>query len=187
MKSNKHIQYEKEIEKDKISFIIDGLSQEFIELQEAKVLYLLVCGGHPKSNFKEFKSDDRIEFKWFGYYAPSILKIFSPIIAGYGALIKINDISILNELVVKFTHLSMIELFYFSTTFEDEIIDNVKSKVWKSDPIKLIEYLDNTYFTLLIDGDNAESTTGYYAVVSYGNMCSVNITRNFHEVWNKLS
>ncbi len=87
---------------------------------------MFVYGKHPKSSFKEFVNNENYEIKWLGYFARRCMKIFAPIIAGYGGLIKIKSIDNLLLIAKKFSHLSMFSFYCFSHKYEGELIDYIK-------------------------------------------------------------
>lgn len=179
------MEYKREIEEDEIEVILNGIKFSFFKDSD-RVLYMFVYGKHAKSSFKEFQNNENYEVTWTGYFAPGLMKVFAPIIAGYGGLIKIKSVDNLLLIAKRFSHLSMFSFYYFSSQYESELIEYVKINNWRSDPEVIVEK-DEGFFSLTIDGDNAESSTGYYLIVSFGSKCPSTIINSIVSVFKESS
>ncbi len=138
--------------------------------EDGRVCYLFVHGSKSRRDFQKLKTVEGIHICWEGFYGPRWLYPLSFIVSGHGGLLKVNEPRSLPRVLGELSELAMITMCSFKSVYENELVLHIKINNWKSN-IESFLAQDSSYMRLMIDGDNAESSTGIYVVVACGEYC----------------
>ncbi len=98
---------------------------------------------------------------------PSPIKLLSSLIASHAGLVKIIDLKKLPEVFLTLSEQSMVGLYVLPKVIEKQFVQRIKSNITPESYDFGIKK-NRDYFFYIVDGDNYESSTGIYEIVSYG-------------------
>jgi hypothetical protein len=131
------------------------------------VCYVLGLGAQPKGTFAELGKKTGIDVVWTRSVLPGLFKVLGFVIASYSGLVKVLDPQELPSVTRKLSHLSMVGVYVVDKSMEKEFIACV-SRYPSPGDFDFGVKSDSRYFFLIVDADNAESSTGIVEIVSYG-------------------
>lgn len=141
--------------------------------------YVFVYGKQRKNKLEEVSSLEGAELIAVNFYGPKILKLFDFMISGYSGLIKLNNSNSIGKILKNLSDLSMVGIFSFDSIFENNFLNYYYSNNYKSYyPEEFIKN-NSSYFSFILDGDNAETESGVLAIASYGTKCPNDLSQIF--------
>lgn len=114
---------------------------------------------------------DGVEVVWSKSLIPAVLAPLRLVVASYGCLLRITDLSKVEQAFATVVEKSMAALYSVSRGLEKEFVSRTKAGGaprhhdfgMKQDP---------AYFIYMVDADSVESATGLYEIVSMGREAS---------------
>jgi len=171
IKDNNYNRFKFDPSENELSNIFNHLERSNNLTNDNRCCYIFVYGKHTKSTFQEISTIEGLELIAVDFYGPKILKTLAFIMAGYSGLIKIKNANKMGEIMKKLTNLSMAGLFSINNSFEDRFIDYYFKNNYKTYNPEQFVTSDSSYFSLIIDGDNYETESGFLGIVEFGDNC----------------
>jgi len=138
-----------------------------LEKSDDSVCYVLGMGAQPKGTYMALKKENGIDVVWTRSILSGPLKVLSFVIASHSALVKVLDPRKLPSITRKLSHLSMAGVYIINKSMEKEFVSCVSDYPSPKD-FDFGVKSDSRYFFLIVDADNADSSTGIIEIVSYG-------------------
>ena len=145
------------------------------QTEERFTIYVYVMGGHPKRFYDYLHSRNEVEVLWSGSRMPKWLLMLDQIVASHAGLIKVYDLNVVDNLFLEAVEKSMAALYILFNFDEQRMISQVKKETLPEFLEALIADDDPKNFIYQVDGDNQESNTGIYELISTGPECPVKI------------
>lgn len=163
----------KEIEEERILYILDRIAESSILKIGNKVCYVYGMGGQPKTTYLNFLSVSGAEVVFYEKFTINdnfFFKLLSKILVNYQGLVKILNPKALKEIFLKLSEQAMVGLYIFDKKYEESFLKKARS----TNIIGRVEYElknDPEFFIYTVDGDNGESSTGMLEIIHYGKEC----------------
>lgn len=163
-------EYDKEISKELLDHQLNQIAS-ICKGNKGYVCYVLGMGAQPKSIYEDLRKEFGVEVVWSDSILSGAFKVLSVFMASYAGLVKISSPEKLPGVFKRLCHLSMAGIYVFDQSREEHFVDCVIKNPLPEDFDFGVKG-DRSYFFYMVDGDNAESSTGMYAVISYGKSAS---------------
>lgn len=138
-----------------------------LTLHSEKACYVYGMGAHPRSTYQKISEKSGVELVLCRSVLPGAWKFFSPIIASYEGVIKINDPYKLTDVFLPLMKLAMVGVYIFDASLKVDFVERIRDGSGK----KSYDFgitKDDGYIIYMVDGDSEESPTGYVEVINYG-------------------
>ena len=139
-------------------------------IENSRICIVYGYGSQLTTTYRKLQTLHGLEVVWNGNFGPWWLSPLFLVTACRGGLIRILEVKVIENVLLRLADLAMVELFSFSSELYSELLESIHKNKWRSFP-GLIASKDDAYFCLGIDGDSSEVNTGIFGWCSYGPNC----------------